>query len=69
MQFTSRETAMNRNENPIEKGEVASPDEAEMLGAFDEDAVSDDDAIAAASDPAVSASDALAGRLVVPSAQ
>lgn len=60
---------MNRKENAVETGEVASPDEAEMLGAFDEDAVSDDDAIAAAGDPAISASDVLAGRLVAMSAQ
>lgn len=69
MQFTSRETAMNQNENAIETGEVASPDEAEMLGAFDEDSVSYDDAIAAVDDPAVSAVDALAGRLGANSAQ
>jgi hypothetical protein len=60
---------MNTNENAIETGEVASPDEAEMLGAFDEDAVSDDVAIAAANDPAVSPRDALVGLLAVPSAQ
>ena len=59
-----REAMMNTHESTIETGEVASPDEAEMLGAFDESAVSDDDAIAAAGEPAISASDALAGRFV-----
>lgn len=62
MQSTSRETAMNRNETAIETGEVASPDEAEMLGAFDEDAVSESDATEA-NEPAVSAAEALGGRL------
>ncbi|CAG9236973.1 hypothetical protein PSP6_700028 [Paraburkholderia tropica] len=60
---------MKENENAVETDEVASPDEAEMLGAFDEDAVGDDDAAAAASDPAMSATDALAGRLIAPTDQ
>lgn len=52
---------MKEKNNAVDAGEVASPDEAEMLGAFDEDALSDDEAIAASSDPAVSASEALSG--------
>lgn len=54
---------MNVFEEAVQTGVVSSPDLAEVLGAFEESAVSDSDAADAAGDAAFHADDALAGAL------